>query len=116
LPTVGERERGSVAKVVECVEAHYEVLDVEMGKVYRWHPQQSVVVECECGEELSLTASQHSDGCCGHKLLSVVPVVSMRVEGGYVGRCLLCGTTGPIRGNGVDARRVLLEQMVRDEQ
>jgi len=53
---------------------------------------------------------------CRHKLLSVVPVVSIRVEGGYVGRCLLCGTTGPVRGNGEDARRVLLEQMVRDEQ
>jgi hypothetical protein len=43
--------------------------------------------------------------------------VSIRVEGGYVGRCLLCGTTGPLRGNGEDARRVmLLEQMVRDEE
>ncbi len=61
---------------------------------------------------------EHSDGCCGHKLLSVVPVVSIRVEvGGYVGRCLLCGTTGPVRGNGEDARRaVLLEQMVREEE
>ena len=53
---------------------------------------------------------------CEHRLLSVVPVVSMRVEGGYAGRCLLCGTTGPARGNGEDARRVLLEQMVGDEQ
>ena len=60
---------------------------------------------------------QRLDRCCGHKLLSVVPVVSMRVEvGGYVGRCLLCGTTGPVRDNGEDARRVLLEQMVCDEQ
>lgn len=59
---------------------------------------------------------QHSDRCCEHKLLSVVPVVSIRVEGGYVGRCLLCGTTGPVRGNGEDARLVLLEQIVRDEQ
>lgn len=60
---------------------------------------------------------EHSDGCCGHKLLSVVPVVSIRVEGGYVGRCLLCGTTGPVRDDGEDARRaVLLEQMVREEE
>jgi hypothetical protein len=58
----------------------------------------------------------HSVRCCRHELLSVVPVVSIRVEGGYVGRCLLCGTTGPVRGNGEDARRVLLEQMVGDEQ
>ena len=60
---------------------------------------------------------QHSeDRCCGHGLLSVVPVVSMRVEGGYAGRCLLCGTTGPVRGNEEAARRVLLERMVLDEQ
>jgi hypothetical protein len=59
---------------------------------------------------------QHWERCCGHRLLSVVSVVSMRVEGGYAGRCLLCGKTGPVRGNGEDARRVLLEQMVRDEQ
>jgi hypothetical protein len=28
----------------------------------------------------------------------------------------LCGKTGPVRGNGEDARRVLLEKMVGDEQ
>ena len=76
---------------------------------------------------LASTSEQHDDGyrvsrpqrldrCCGHKLLSVVPVVSIRVEGGYMGRCLLCGMTGPVRGNGEAARRVLLEQMARDEQ
>jgi hypothetical protein len=53
---------------------------------------------------------------CGHRLLSVDPIVSLRVEGGYAGRCLLCGTTGPVKGNGEAARLVLLEQMVRDEQ
>ena len=52
---------------------------------------------------------------CAHRLLSVVPVVSLRVEGGYVGRCLLCGTTGPIRANGNTARLVLLEQMIGAE-
>ena len=59
---------------------------------------------------------EHSEDRCGHRLLSVVPVVSMRVEGGYAGRCLLCGTTGPVRGDGEAARGVLLEQMVSDEQ
>jgi hypothetical protein len=53
---------------------------------------------------------------CGHKLLSVVPIVSIRVEGGYAARCLLCGTTGPVRVNGEAARDALLEQMVRDEE
>jgi hypothetical protein len=68
-------------------------------------------------DEYRVSRPQHSeDRCCGHRLLSVVPVVSIRVEGGYVGRCLLCGTTGPVRGNGGAARLVLFEQMVRDEE
>jgi hypothetical protein len=84
------------------------------------------MVSVQSGPALAGTREQH-DGYrvsrpkhserCGHRLLSVVPVVSIRVEGGYVGRCLLCGTTGHLRGNGEDARRaVLLEQIVRDEQ
>ena len=44
-------------KVIEHVNAHYEVQDVEMGKVYRWCPE-SVVVECACGKKLTLTASK----------------------------------------------------------
>ncbi len=59
---------------------------------------------------------EHSDDRCGHRLLSVVPIVSMRVEGGYAGRCLLCGTTGPVRGDGEAARGVLLDRMVSAEQ
>ena len=61
---------------------------------------------------------EHSeDRGCGHKLLSVVPVVSIRVDDGYyVARCLLCDTTGPVRGNGEAARGVLLEQVVSDEE
>ena len=70
----------------------------------------------EHNDEYRVSRPEHSDDRCGHRLLSVVPVVSMRVEGGYAGRCLLCGTTGPVRGDGEAARGVLLEQMVSDEQ
>ena len=67
--------------------------------------------------EYRVSRPEHSeDRGCGHRLLSVVPVVSIRVEGGYAARCLLCGTTGPVRGSGGAARLVLLEQMVRDEE
>jgi hypothetical protein len=45
-----------LAKVIEYVEAGYEVEEVEMGKVYRWCPE-SVVVRCGCGKRLSLTVS-----------------------------------------------------------
>ena len=46
-----------MAKVIERVEARYDVQEVEFGKVYKWRPE-SVVVECECGEMLDLTASE----------------------------------------------------------
>jgi hypothetical protein len=45
-----------LAKLIEKVEAGYEIQDVEMGKVYRWCPE-SVVVRCGCGKRLSLTVS-----------------------------------------------------------
>ena len=48
-----------MAKVIERPVAHYEVQEVEIGKVYKWCPD-SVVVECECGEEPSLTASKNA--------------------------------------------------------
>ena len=67
-------------------------------------------------DEYRVSGPEHSDNQCGHRLLSVVPIVSMRVEGGYAGRCLLCGTTGPVRGDGEAARGVLLDRMVSDEQ
>jgi hypothetical protein len=53
---------------------------------------------------------------CRHRLLSVVPVMSIRVEGGYRGRCLLCGTNGPIRGNADAARGVLLNRVFGNKQ
>lgn len=49
-----------MAKVIERLEAHYEVQDVEMGKVYRWWPE-SVVVECKCGKRVALTRSELID-------------------------------------------------------
>ena len=58
-----ERDRGekgtgeTVTQVIERVEAHYEVQRVEMDTLYRWCPE-SVVIECECGERATLTASR----------------------------------------------------------
>jgi hypothetical protein len=39
---------------VERAGGYYEVQEVEFGRVYIWRPEH-VVVECECGESLSLT-------------------------------------------------------------
>jgi hypothetical protein len=148
-----------VTRVIERAKAHYEVLEVELGLVYRWCPE-SVVIECNCGERLTLTASRTTCGVCGaehasiaqevlevrpedkadhpwrswygghehpiwtqmppdrckHKLMSIVSIVPVRVEDGYAARCLLCGTVGPVRGNGQSARRALLERGTRNEE
>ncbi len=48
----------------EHTEAHYDVQEVEMGQVYTWRPE-SIAVECDCGERLSLTASNTTCGGCG---------------------------------------------------
>ncbi len=50
--------------MVERVEGHYEVQDVEFGQVYRWCPE-CIVVECDCGERLSLTGSTTVCSWCG---------------------------------------------------
>jgi len=49
-----------VAKVIERARAGYEIEEVEYGKVYRWQPE-TILVECECGEETTLT---HSEAAC----------------------------------------------------
>jgi len=60
----GKGAAGAVAKVIERVEARYEIQDVEMGKVYKWRPE-SILVECECGERAALTASEATCEECG---------------------------------------------------
>jgi hypothetical protein len=61
LKSVEAVDEVSSRKVVECVEAHYEVQDVEMGKVYRWCPA-NVSVECTCGEEPTLSVFRTACG------------------------------------------------------
>ena len=68
----------------------------------------------EHDDEYRVSRPEHSQDRCRHRLLNVVPVVDIQVEDGCAARCLLCGTTGPVRGNRGAARMVLLEQMVRD--
>jgi hypothetical protein len=67
----GDRKRSTVAKVIERVEAHYEVQDVAMGKAYRWCPERAVV-ECTCGEELTLSALKTTCGECGADHAAIV--------------------------------------------
>jgi hypothetical protein len=62
-------KRRTVAKLIKRVRARYEVLDMEFGKVYKWRPEH-IVVECQCRQRLSLTASAASCVECGtdHRL------------------------------------------------
>ena len=48
-------------RVVERVAGHYEVQDVEFGKVYIWRPE-SVVAECECGKRATFERSEIISG------------------------------------------------------
>jgi Zn ribbon nucleic-acid-binding protein len=64
-----------MAKVIERLEAHYEVQDLEMGKVYMWRPE-SIVVECEeCGKKPTLTVSKDTCGECGADHRAIVEEV-----------------------------------------
>jgi hypothetical protein len=54
-----------MAQIIEHVEAHYETREVPFGKVYEWRPAH-VILECDCGEKLTLTANSTMTTCgCG---------------------------------------------------
>jgi hypothetical protein len=59
-----------VATIVERTEGHYEVQKTSYGEAYVWCPEY-VVVECDCGERLTLTSSMMATCRCGadHALL-----------------------------------------------
>ena len=48
--------------VIEHVEGHYETHVVSYGQAYVWCPE-CVVVRCDCGEMVILTASDFVCGC-----------------------------------------------------
>jgi hypothetical protein len=58
-----------MVNIIERVEAHYESREMPFGKVYVWHPA-SVALECDCGENVTLTATSTTSTCgwCGADL------------------------------------------------
>jgi hypothetical protein len=62
-----------MAQIIERVEARYEAREVPFGKVYEWHPAY-VALECDCGEQLNLTAASTITACrqCGADLGGLV--------------------------------------------
>ncbi len=55
-----------MAKVIEKVDAHYDVQHMEFGWAYKWRPG-SVLLECDCGELVYLSASESTCEECGAK-------------------------------------------------
>src|ERR687886_831936 len=68
-----------VAQIIHRVQAHYEAREVPFGKTYEWHPAY-VALECECGEQLILTATSTIIAChrCGADLGSFVHDIQER--------------------------------------
>jgi hypothetical protein len=66
-------------KIIERVQAHYEVHEVPFGKTYEWHPA-TVALECDCGEKVTLSATSTITTCrrCGADLYTFVRDISKR--------------------------------------
>jgi hypothetical protein len=48
--------------VIERIQGRYEAQDVPFGKVYAWRSGH-VILECDCGERLTLNGSATACGC-----------------------------------------------------
>src|SRR5215210_8583859 len=61
-----------MTRIIEDIEAHYETYEVPFGRVYEWHPEH-IIVECDCGERITLTATSTPGTCrCGTDLGAIV--------------------------------------------
>ena len=58
-------------QIIERTEGHYDVREVEFGKVYKWCPE-CVLVECDCGETPTLTSFETTCAWCGVDHAAVV--------------------------------------------
>ncbi len=68
-----------MTQIIENVEAHYETHEVPFGRIYEWH-QRYVILECDCGERLTLSNSVTTCCYCGADHEDV-----LREEGEVVG-------------------------------
>jgi hypothetical protein len=68
-------------KIIERVDARYEAREVPFGTVYEWHPAY-FALECDCGEQLILTASSTTTDCgrCGAGLGGFVQGLQRRED------------------------------------
>ena len=58
-------------KVVERVDARYDIQELQVGKVYKWRPE-SLLIECECGQRTTLTVSDTTCEECGEEHMDLL--------------------------------------------
>jgi hypothetical protein len=51
-------------EVIERIAEHYDVQEMPYGRAYHWAPK-SILVECDCGERLTLSGSVTTCPWCG---------------------------------------------------
>jgi len=68
-----------MVQILERVQAHYENREMPFGKVYVWNPAY-VVLECDCGEKVTLSATSTTTTCarCGADLGAFVHEIGER--------------------------------------
>jgi hypothetical protein len=52
-----------MTRIIEDIEACYETHEVPFGRIYEWHPEHNIV-ECDCGERFTLSATSTTTTCC----------------------------------------------------
>ena len=58
-------------KVIERVDARYDIQELELGKVYKWRPE-SLLIQCECGQRTTLTPSDTTCEKCTKEHIDLV--------------------------------------------
>ena len=67
-----------MTKIVERVEGHYEVYESPFSRTYEWHPAY-VTLECDCGEELTLSSTSPTPICrCGTDHSAIIEDIQER--------------------------------------
>src|SRR4028119_1127618 len=72
-----------MTKIIESTKAQYDTVEVPFGRSYRWH-QAHVVLECDCGEKLTFSASTSAidaSSCrCGADYGALIHTIRYREE------------------------------------
>ncbi len=67
-----------MTKITVRVEGHYEVHEAPFSRTYEWHPAY-VTLECDCGEELTLSSTSPASICrCGTDHSAIIQDIQAR--------------------------------------